>query len=119
MYSRTCRCDRQSKHFHASPVVLPRDAGTLECVSRQQRAVSMDARRPHPAGGFMKSASRGSYQGVLQILQFNWRFYASTLVVAGGGLLALPYLPVPMQLHALFAAGLFAAILWMCASLAV
>jgi SAM-dependent methyltransferase len=67
----------------------------------------------------MKNAApvlnRGPYQGVVQILQFNWRAYAGTLVVAAGGLLALPYLPM----RGFVAAGLFAAIYWMCASLAV
>jgi len=65
------------------------------------------------------TATRGPYQGVLQILRFNWRFYAGTLALAAGGLLALPYLPVPPLLRVLLAAGFFAAIFWMCASLAV
>ena len=62
-------------------------------------------------------AVRGPYQGVLQILKFNWRFYTGTLAVVGGGLLAFPRLPLP--LHVVLAAGLFAALFWMCASLLV
>jgi SAM-dependent methyltransferase len=67
----------------------------------------------------MNRAVSRPYQGVLQILRFNGRFYAGTLAVSGAGLLALPYLPLPLLPRVALGAGLFAALYWMCASLAV
>jgi Methyltransferase domain len=60
---------------------------------------------------------RGRYQGVLQILHFNWRMY----LAAAGGLaaaaLAWPLLPVAGR--AALVAGFAPAVFWMVASLAV
>ena len=39
--------------------------------------------------------SRRPYQGVVQILQFNWRSYVATVGGVSVALLALPFLPVP------------------------
>jgi len=60
---------------------------------------------------------RRPYQGVLQILQFNWRSYIATSACAGVALLAIPSLPPPGRVGlTLFAAP---ALFWMASSLLV
>jgi SAM-dependent methyltransferase len=60
---------------------------------------------------------RRPYQGVLQILQFNWRFYVATAGGVGVALLALPHLPPLGRIVLLPGAAL--ALFWMASSLAV
>lgn len=60
---------------------------------------------------------RRPYQGVLQILQFNWRSYLITVVCAGAALLALPFLPYLERMGLLLGAA--PALFWMTSSLLV
>lgn len=60
---------------------------------------------------------RRPYQGVLQILQFNWRFYLSTAVVVVVALLAAPFLPRLLRVGLLIGVG--PALFWMVSSLLV
>ncbi len=61
--------------------------------------------------------SRRPYQGVVQILQFNWRFYVTTLGGVGVALLALPFLPSPGRTALLLGAA--PALFWLISSLLV
>lgn len=63
------------------------------------------------------STSRGQYQGVLQILHFNRRFYVSGITAVAGTGLALLFLPHLWRPVFLPAAGL--ALFWMMSSLIV
>jgi SAM-dependent methyltransferase len=60
---------------------------------------------------------RRPYQGVLQILQFNWRFYGATAAVIGVALLAAPFLPRLLCVGLLI--GVAPALFWMVSSLLV
>ena len=60
---------------------------------------------------------RGPWQGVVQILQFNWRMYAATAVGASAGLGVWPLLPEAVRMLLLMV--LAPAAFWMIASLAV
>jgi SAM-dependent methyltransferase len=60
---------------------------------------------------------RGPYQGVLQILEFNWRSYLVTSACVGVALLAIPLLP-PLGRAGLLL-GAAPAIFWMISSLLV
>ncbi len=48
-------------------------------------------------------AARGPYRGVLEILYFNWRFYAATAAAAAIALAALPSLPPLARLAVILA----------------
>jgi SAM-dependent methyltransferase len=61
--------------------------------------------------------SRRPYQGVVQILQFNWRFYVATAAAIGLTLLALPFLPSPGRTVLLL--GTAPALFWLTSSLLV
>lgn len=61
--------------------------------------------------------SRGPYQGVVQIVQFNWRIYLATVFCACSAVAAWPFLPLAARV-ALTVAGA-PALFWMFASLAV
>jgi len=61
--------------------------------------------------------SRRPYQGVIQILQFNWRSYVATAAAVGVALLALPFLPSPGRIVLLL--GIAPALFWMTSSLLV
>jgi len=61
--------------------------------------------------------SRGPYQGVVQILQFNWRSYVATAGAVGAALLALPFLPSPCRTVLLLGAA--PALFWLISSLMV
>jgi SAM-dependent methyltransferase len=61
--------------------------------------------------------SRRPYQGVVQILQFNWRFYVATAGAVGVALLALPFLPSPGRTVLLLGAS--PALFWLTSSLMV
>lgn len=63
------------------------------------------------------TGARGPYQGVLQILQFNWRFYLLAAVAAAGAILALPFLHTPWRIAALIA--VMPALFWIASSLTV
>ena len=63
------------------------------------------------------SAVRRPCQGVLQILQFNWRSYSSTAAVVAVTLLAAPYLPRLLRVGLLI--GVAPALFWMVSSLLV
>jgi len=63
------------------------------------------------------SAVRRPFQGVLQILQFNWRSYSSTAAVVVVALLAAPYLPRLLRVGLLI--GVAPALFWMVSSLLV
>jgi SAM-dependent methyltransferase len=63
------------------------------------------------------SAVRRPFQGVLQILQFNWRSYSSTAAVVVVALLAAPFLPRLLRVGLLI--GVAPALLWMVSSLLV
>jgi SAM-dependent methyltransferase len=60
---------------------------------------------------------RRPYQGVLQILQFNWRSYLFTSIGVGVALLATPLLPSLVRAGVLLGAA--AALFWMASSLLV
>ena len=60
---------------------------------------------------------RGPWQGVVQILQFNWRFYAVTVSCVALALLALPFLPLWERAGVL--TGAAPALFWMVSSLLV
>lgn len=60
---------------------------------------------------------RQPYQGVLQILEFNWRFYAITVACAAVTLCAVPFL-APL-LRAAILLGLSPVLFWLAASLLV
>jgi len=60
---------------------------------------------------------RGPWQGVTQILQFNWRMYLATLVGTAAALGAWPLLPVLGRVFVSIAVT--PAVFWMVASLAV
>ena len=61
--------------------------------------------------------SRRPYQGVVQILQFNWRFYVATAAGVGVALLALPFLPGPSRTVLLL--GTAPTLFWLTSSLLV
>lgn len=61
--------------------------------------------------------ARGRYQGVLQILQFNWRLYLATAGGLVAASLAWPLLPIAGR--AALILGFTPAVFWMVASLAV
>lgn len=63
------------------------------------------------------SAVRRPCQGVLQILQFNWRSYSSTAAVVAVALLAVPFLPRMLRIGLLI--GVAPALFWMVSSLLV
>lgn len=60
---------------------------------------------------------RKPYQGVLQILQFNWAMYLATAIGAGAACIALPFLPPAWRTAILL--GVVPALYWIVASLAV
>jgi SAM-dependent methyltransferase len=62
-------------------------------------------------------ALRRPWQGVLEIFDFNRRFYLGTIAGVGAALCALPFLPEPARAAILSGAGL--ALYWSIASLAV
>ena len=61
--------------------------------------------------------SRRPYQGVVQILQFNWRSYVATAGAVGVALVALPFLPSPGRTVLLL--GTAPALFWLISSLMV
>ena len=61
--------------------------------------------------------SRRPYQGVVQILQFNWRSYVATAATVGVALLALPFLPGPGRTVLLL--GTAPTLFWLTSSLLV
>jgi SAM-dependent methyltransferase len=61
--------------------------------------------------------SRRPYQGVIQILQFNWRSYVATAGSIGVALLALPFLAEPGRTVLLL--GTAPALFWLASSLLV
>jgi SAM-dependent methyltransferase len=62
-------------------------------------------------------AIRRPYQGVLQILEFNWRSYVAALLCIGAAMLALPHLPPIARVGVLLCAG--PALWWLVASIVV
>jgi hypothetical protein len=62
---------------------------------------------------------RGRYQGVLQILRFNWPMYAAAAVVLGGGAAVVSFIPLPTLIRAASLIGIGAAAFWLLISLAV
>lgn len=60
---------------------------------------------------------RGPWQGVTQILRFNWRMYIATVVGAGVALATWPLLPAAVRVFVLIAVA--PAWFWILASLAV
>lgn len=60
---------------------------------------------------------RGPYQGVVQILQFNWRMYAGTTAVLLVGWLASPLLPAAGRVALLLVSA--PVVFWLATSLAV
>ena len=63
------------------------------------------------------TAVRRPRQGVIQILQFNWRSYSSTAAAVAGALLAAPFLPRLLRVGLLI--GVAPALFWMVSSLLV
>ncbi len=63
------------------------------------------------------TAVRRPCQGVLQILQFNWRSYSSTATVVAVALLAAPFLPRLLRVALLI--GVAPALFWLMSSLLV
>jgi SAM-dependent methyltransferase len=65
----------------------------------------------------MNAVVRRPWQGVLQILQFNWRSYLSTAAVIALALLAAPFLPRLLRVGLLI--GVAPALFWLTSSLFV
>ena len=65
------------------------------------------------------ATGRGQFQGVLQILRFNWPMYAAAAVVLGGGGAAVAFLPLPGLLRTAALIGIATAAFWLLVSLAV
>lgn len=63
------------------------------------------------------TAVRRPCQGVLQILQFNWRSYLATAAAVAMALLALPFLPRMLRIGLLL--GVAPALFWLLSSLLV
>ena len=61
--------------------------------------------------------TRGPYQGVLQILQFNWRMYLTATAAILATALAWPFLPTPARIGLLL--GVVPGMFWMASSLLV
>lgn len=72
-------------------------------------------RSPYP--GRIRNPNRGPYQGVVQILQFNWHKYLATAVCALAVWLAAPVLSPSLRVMAWL--GVAPAMLWMVSSLLV
>jgi len=66
-----------------------------------------------------KESLRAPYQGVTQIVQYNWPFYVSAALSVGVSALALKYLPLPRWAKHLGFVGLASASFWTVASLYV
>jgi SAM-dependent methyltransferase len=64
-----------------------------------------------------RNATRGPYQGVMQILQFNWRMYLATLAALFAAAGVWPMAPAAMRIA--LVAVLVPAAFWMIASIAV
>src|SRR5215213_3723366 len=64
-------------------------------------------------------AARSRYQGVLQILRFNWPMYAAAAVVLWTGAALLLFLPLPPLLRNTALIGIGLAAFWLLVSLAV
>jgi SAM-dependent methyltransferase len=62
---------------------------------------------------------RGRFQGVLQILRFNWPMYAAAAVGLGGGAAGVAFLPLPSFVRTAVLIGIAAAGFWLLVSLAV
>lgn len=62
--------------------------------------------------------SRGKFQGVVQILRFNWPMYAAAVGLLTVGAVAATLIPLPRPLPALILVGLVVAGFWLAASLA-
>lgn len=60
---------------------------------------------------------RGPYQGVLQILQFNWRMYLSATAGIVAAVTAWPFLPLPGRMA--LGLGVIPLMFWMASSLLV
>ena len=65
------------------------------------------------------TTGRSRFQGILQILRFNWPMYAAAAVVLGGGAAAVSFLPLPGLLRTAALLGIGAAAFWLLVSLAV
>jgi SAM-dependent methyltransferase len=63
------------------------------------------------------TSMRGPYQGVLQIVQFNWRMYLATVCGVAAVVVAWPVLPLAGRV--MLVAAVAPALFWMVASLAV
>lgn len=61
--------------------------------------------------------SRGKYQGMLQILRYNWPFYVFAALVSAVGIIILFALDLSSLWRALLIVGLLPAIFWSCSSL--
>ena len=67
----------------------------------------------------MKISDRGRYQGVLQIIRFNWPMYAAAAAALMIGAIALALLTVPAALRIAGWFGLASAAFWLAGSLLV
>ena len=65
------------------------------------------------------TSRRGRFQGVLQILRFNWPMYVAAAVVLGGGAAAVALLPLPVVVRTAALLAIGAAAFWLLTSLAV
>lgn len=62
---------------------------------------------------------RGRFQGVAQIVQFNWPMYAAAAVVLGGGAAVIHWLSPPNLVRLAAFGGIAAVAFWLLVSLAV
>jgi SAM-dependent methyltransferase len=67
----------------------------------------------------IQTAARGKYQGVTQIIRFNWPFYVTALVLVAAGGTLLTVLPLPNFTRAVCLIGLTGAAFWLTASVMV
>src|SRR5580658_7526687 len=74
--------------------VFERGAGPGECALCARRGLQMAARQEGGMNTFLAvKPMRGPWQGVAQILHFNWRMYLATLLGTTAVLGAWPLLP--------------------------
>src|SRR5579862_8649647 len=87
--SGTCSGGSAVQYISGSGTVLSRQAYSGECVSCAGCALSMAA---WEAALMNSIPARRPYQGLVQILQFNWRSYFGAAMGVGVAILALPFL---------------------------
>src|SRR5438132_4057419 len=111
-------------HLPRTPAVHHGQTAPGERLSRRERALPLGARRRGEArGGGVNSAveraTRGPFDGVLQIVRYNWSLYVAAIL---GAVIVVGFVVVvhpPTVLADLLMLGAIAALFWLTLSLAV